>query len=509
MPGPDFAKSFLNRHSDKISQRVSQNIKRNRAAVSPDVIKEYFTQLKISISDVPIDNIVNYDETNLADDPGRKKILTKRGTKYPERVMNHSKSAVSIMMACTAAGEMLPPYVVYKAQNLYDTWTKSGPNGSRYNRSPSGWFDSNIFEDWVTTIILPFFENKPGKKCMVGDNLSSHLSIDLIKKCQERDIHFIFLPANSTHLTQPLDVAFFRPMKIAWRNIILQWKKTDGRNQAAIPKGCFPKLLSKLMDSLSENGPANILSGFRKTGIHPFNPSEVLNKLPDWDNRHQENEAVDETVLDFLKEMRYGTGGIVEPKKKKKLLVQAGKSVLCSSDDSYIENNPEYLPTSVPKERNTSQTDKKITIGKGKGKGKKSKTDDKSQKNNPPENRDDQVIASSSYVNTPTIQPANSPDEVASCLYNNNPFEIMPVIFEEDLDGIELSETVPNNDEAGNRIQEKATKIEIISNKVLSNEELKKILSNKPVTSTEINGSSRPSYYKNDSDILKDLMDLE
>ncbi|KAG6454154.1 hypothetical protein O3G_MSEX008529 [Manduca sexta] len=181
MPGSDFSKSFLKRHNDKISQRVSQNIKRNRTAVSPEIINAYFEQLKISLNDIPITNVVNYDETNLADDPGRKKIITKRGTKYPERVMNHSKAAVSIMIACTAVGELLPPYVVYKSENVYDTWTKSGPKGCRYNRSQSGWFDANIFEDWVTSIILPFFAGKEGKKCLI----------------------------------EPLDVAFFRPMKMA------------------------------------------------------------------------------------------------------------------------------------------------------------------------------------------------------------------------------------------------------------------------------------------------------
>ncbi|CAG4941405.1 unnamed protein product [Parnassius apollo] len=45
--------------------------------------------------------------------------------------MNHSKASVSIMMSATAAGDILPPYVVYKAQNLYDTWTENGPPGTR------------------------------------------------------------------------------------------------------------------------------------------------------------------------------------------------------------------------------------------------------------------------------------------------------------------------------------------------------------------------------------------
>ena len=206
LPGPDFLASFLKRHKDQITQRNCQNIKRNRAAVSPESIKDYFKELESSLTGIDPKHLINYDETNLCDDPGRKKILTKRGTKYPERVMNHSKASVSIMISATATGDVLPPYVVYKAQNLYDTWTEKGPPGTRYNRSQSGWFDAIIFEDWIKTIILPYFRGKEGKKCLIGDNLSSHLSIDVIQMCQAENISFVFLPYNSTHLTQPLDV---------------------------------------------------------------------------------------------------------------------------------------------------------------------------------------------------------------------------------------------------------------------------------------------------------------
>ena len=47
------------------------------------------------------------------------------------------------------------------------------------------------------------------------NNLSSHISISVLEACKQHNIAFVSLPVNSTHLTQPLDVAFFRPMKIA------------------------------------------------------------------------------------------------------------------------------------------------------------------------------------------------------------------------------------------------------------------------------------------------------
>ncbi|CAG4958214.1 unnamed protein product [Colias eurytheme] len=43
-----------------------------------------------------------------------------------ERVTNTSKTAVSLMFAATAEGQILPVYVVYKAEHLWDTWTEGG-----------------------------------------------------------------------------------------------------------------------------------------------------------------------------------------------------------------------------------------------------------------------------------------------------------------------------------------------------------------------------------------------
>lgn len=117
-PEPDFVQSFLLRHKNEISRRVCENIKRVRAKVSPDTIKEYFIELEDCLNGVSASNILNYEKTNLMDDHRRKKILIKRGCKYPERVMSHTK-AVFIMMAGTADGKMLPPYVVYAWQPIY------------------------------------------------------------------------------------------------------------------------------------------------------------------------------------------------------------------------------------------------------------------------------------------------------------------------------------------------------------------------------------------------------
>ncbi len=90
------------------------------------------------------------------------------------------------MFCGSAAGQLLPVYVVYKAGNMYPSWAVGGPKGTIYNSSPSGWFDMFIFEDWFTKLFLPAVRRLPGKKLLIGDNLASHISLQVIQICRER-----------------------------------------------------------------------------------------------------------------------------------------------------------------------------------------------------------------------------------------------------------------------------------------------------------------------------------
>lgn len=221
-------------------------------------------------------------------------------------------------------------------------------------------------------MVVPYFKNLPGRKCLIGDNLSSHLSADLIQTCKAHNIDFVFLPANSTHLTQPLDVAFFRPMKRAWRQLLLTWKQTDGRQLPTIPKGCFPKLLKLLIDELQINASKNIIAGFKKTGISPLNATEILASLPGEDLGEDHESAVEDSILTLLKEMRYGSMNIVEPKRKRKLNVLPGKSVAPEEIEDYAETDVDNSMANPKKTKyDTSISGPSGLNNKNKGKAKK------------------------------------------------------------------------------------------------------------------------------------------
>ncbi|CAH2085950.1 unnamed protein product [Euphydryas editha] len=71
--GVEWVSKFLKRN-DASSQRFAANIKRSRAAVDRDSLTEYIIQnLTEVVKDIPPENIWNFDETNLSDDPDQPK----------------------------------------------------------------------------------------------------------------------------------------------------------------------------------------------------------------------------------------------------------------------------------------------------------------------------------------------------------------------------------------------------------------------------------------------------
>ena len=107
----------------------------------------------------------NFDEACIADDPGAAKVLVQRGTRRVELVKEHSKTNISIMTCGSANDELLPPMVCYKAQDLYERWTRGGSSGAVYAVTKSGWFEMKTFETWFVDVFLATVRSRPGRSC--------------------------------------------------------------------------------------------------------------------------------------------------------------------------------------------------------------------------------------------------------------------------------------------------------------------------------------------------------
>ena len=104
----------------ELTIRSASLLRRKKAAVSPQITDDFFNRFEKVAAGVPRENQFNYNETNLRDDPGVKKAIFQRGVKYTEQVRDSKKTSVSIMFCGSAAGQILPPYGVYKGANVYE-----------------------------------------------------------------------------------------------------------------------------------------------------------------------------------------------------------------------------------------------------------------------------------------------------------------------------------------------------------------------------------------------------
>ena len=82
----------------------------------------------------------------------------------------------SVMFSGMAAGELLPPRVVYKVANVYVSWKEGGPAETLYSCTASGSYNSFQFQNYFFQLVLPYLRRREDKTLLKGDNLASHLS---------------------------------------------------------------------------------------------------------------------------------------------------------------------------------------------------------------------------------------------------------------------------------------------------------------------------------------------
>lgn len=140
-------------------------------------------------------------------------------------------------------------------------------------------------------------------KCVIGDNLSSHLNVAVIESCDKEIIRFVFLPLNATHLCHPLDVGFCRPMNIAWRKILTDYKQIN-RASRSLEKSQFSRLSKVLLNEIASNAAQIIRWGFRKCGIVLVNGQEVLSRISGAHQSTNLEKRVNDTLLVYLQACR-------------------------------------------------------------------------------------------------------------------------------------------------------------------------------------------------------------
>lgn len=277
IPSEDWFLAFKARH--KLSVKKPQSVEFARKKVNdPFVIKEYFSLLgktivELNLSDKP-GQIWNLDETSFCTDPSKTKVVGKRGEVSTRTTSSPGRDNITVLLACSAAGEKVPPLIIFKGKHIWDQWTAAENTGypnTSYAATDNGWMQSDVFLNYFKTSFLKAVGTER-PQLLIYDGHSTHLSLNLLETARSEDIHIIKLPPHSSHLLQPLDISVFKSLKTYWDEALVKWqRKNIGKK---LPKSVFSKIVGELWLNTS---PEIIKNGFSKGGIAPFN-DEVIPK---------------------------------------------------------------------------------------------------------------------------------------------------------------------------------------------------------------------------------------
>ena len=280
--GKNWVYRFVKRHQ-QLQSRYTRRLHYQRAQCEdPFKIGEWFDLIKRTVErhGIQEEDIYNFDETGFSIGiASTTRVITQaQKVARPKLVQPGNREWVTVVETICSAGRVLPVMVIFKGKTHRTNWFQNTnlPPEWLIATSLNGWTTDEIGFEWLQRIFEPFSRplTRGSHRLLILDGHSSHLTPQFDRYCTEHNIVPLCMPPHSSHLLQPLDVGCFSVLKSAYGRQVEERMKV-GINH--IDKTDF--LRAYIVAHNSTFTVANIQSGFRATGIQPFNPYRVLTQL--------------------------------------------------------------------------------------------------------------------------------------------------------------------------------------------------------------------------------------
>ncbi len=183
-------------------------------------IEEFRTRLAAIKNDFGEDMIMNMDETMMRCLNGDIVGWKLRGKENRIKITSNAseKTGISAALTITMSGRKLPPLFIKKGKTVRCTTnlkekleqfkaTKAKDNiGDKMmvSHSEKGWMNNDVMKQYLREVVHKYSQ---GRMCLViCDNYGSHKEASVMKLGNELNIYLLYLPKNTTGITQPLDV---------------------------------------------------------------------------------------------------------------------------------------------------------------------------------------------------------------------------------------------------------------------------------------------------------------
>ena len=139
---------FLKRQTDVTLRRGDNTAHVRMEAINQQTLKQYFELLNDTLREHDLLNspsqIYNMDESGVTLDPKAPNVVAVKGTKKVRYRSSGRKGQVTIVACGNAAGQVIPPMVIFDAKNLNHAWTDKEVPGTKYGLSDKGWITTSF-----------------------------------------------------------------------------------------------------------------------------------------------------------------------------------------------------------------------------------------------------------------------------------------------------------------------------------------------------------------------------
>jgi hypothetical protein len=260
-----------------LSLRIPEATSMSRAtAFNKERLNEFFDKYE-SILDkykFTANQIYNVDETGLSTVHKPSKIIAQKGKHQIGAITSGERGVTTTCVCCmNAAGEFVPPMLIFKRVRMNDCLKKGAPPGTVFGCSKNGWITSELFVQWLKHFIKhnKLEKNKDNQLLLLLDGHTTHTkNIEAIDLACEYGIIMLSFPAHTTHRLQPLDRSFFKSLKFNYNEASSVWLRTNLGN--TIKQSTISEILGIAYSKSVRMDIA--MNGFKSTGIWPCNRHE-------------------------------------------------------------------------------------------------------------------------------------------------------------------------------------------------------------------------------------------
>ena len=140
--------------------------------------------------------------------------MAEQGCTQVPVVGKEDKREITVVLAVTASGTLLPPQLIYQGKTNGCHPKITFPTKSNVTHSENHWSTTETMIKYFDKIIIPYVVETQREPELADDQpalaifdvFAAHHCSDVLAKLQEKSIYQVYVPASCTGEPQPLDV---------------------------------------------------------------------------------------------------------------------------------------------------------------------------------------------------------------------------------------------------------------------------------------------------------------